>query len=198
MITKEHKRAIARAWYHANKGRTKERGRENALAWYYANKEKAALSAKRFNEANPDYKKAWREANKEHISKYHKANHAANREEINRTHRERYQENKEHVAIRLKAYAQGKGHVKRMATKARRRAREKNCCVSWGNEFFIEEIYDLARRRTKMFGYQWDVDHIIPIQSEVVCGLHWEGNLQVIPHTENLKTLNRLHEVSLV
>lgn len=60
----------------------------------------------------------------------------------------------------------------------------------WANKFFIEEIYDLARLRTKMLGTPWEVDHIIPIKGENVCGLHVETNLRVVPRAVNHKKHN--------
>jgi len=51
--------------------------------------------------------------------------------------------------------------------------------------FLIEEAYYLARIRTDLFGFPWDVDHIIPLQGKTVCGLHTLANLQVIPSSSN-------------
>lgn len=75
---------------------------------------------------------------------------------------------------------------------AARRASKKSATPPWGNEFFMDEIYDLAKRRTKVTGFKWHVDHIVPLQSKLVCGLHVEHNLQVIPASENLSKHNRL------
>lgn len=61
----------------------------------------------------------------------------------------------------------------------------------WANKFFIEEIYELAQRRSKMFGKRWEVDHIIPIKGKDICGLHVETNLQVIPRSINASKNNR-------
>lgn len=58
---------------------------------------------------------------------------------------------------------------------------------AWANDFFIKEIYDLARRRTLVTGFAWEVDHVIPLQSKLVCGLHVEQNLRVIPKVDNRK-----------
>lgn len=77
------------------------------------------------------------------------------------------------------------------ADTARRRAMKLHATPKWANQFFIEEIYDLARLRTKHTGYEWQVDHIVPLRSKLVCGLHWEGNLRVIPKKANLQKSNR-------
>jgi len=71
------------------------------------------------------------------------------------------------------------------------RARRLGASPNWVNKFYIEEIYDLARRRSKEMGFQWDVDHIIPLNNPIVCGLHVEHNLQVIPHNLNMSKGNR-------
>jgi hypothetical protein len=62
---------------------------------------------------------------------------------------------------------------------------------SWGNDFFIQEAYNLAQLRTKLFGFSWHVDHIVPLKSKLVCGLHAFTNLQVIPAIINLTKRNR-------
>lgn len=74
---------------------------------------------------------------------------------------------------------------------ARRRARFMHAVPKWANHFFIEEIYDLARRRTKCLGVRHEVDHIVPLQSPLVCGLHVEHNLQVIQGKKNRSKANR-------
>lgn len=57
--------------------------------------------------------------------------------------------------------------------------------------WLIEEIYALAILRTKLHGFQWHVDHIIPLQGKLVSGLHVPKNLQVIPWLDNIKKANK-------
>lgn len=55
-----------------------------------------------------------------------------------------------------------------------------------------QAAYHLARLRTQATGVKHHVDHIIPLQSDVVCGLHVENNLRVIPATMNIRKSNAL------
>ena len=52
--------------------------------------------------------------------------------------------------------------------------------------WLIKEVYELAQLRTKLFGFSWHVDHIIPLKGKLVSGLHVIENLQVIPGIENI------------
>jgi len=56
----------------------------------------------------------------------------------------------------------------------------------------IAAIYLQARALTKRTGVKHVVDHIIPLRSEVVCGLHVPWNLQILTHIENSSKSNRL------
>jgi len=67
----------------------------------------------------------------------------------------------------------------------------KRARLQWSNKFFIEEAYILAQVRSSLFGTQWEVDHIVPIKGQDVCGLHVENNIQVIPRSLNASKQNR-------
>lgn len=76
------------------------------------------------------------------------------------------------------------------ARSARRKASKIKATPVWANtefeNFAIKEIYDLAVLRSKMTGIKHHVDHIVPLRSEIVQGLHCVANLQVLEEKLNL------------
>jgi hypothetical protein len=83
-----------------------------------------------------------------------------------------------------------KNSAKVNARTARRYASRKKATPSWIKEspeymWMIEEAYELARLRTKLFDVQWEVDHIVPLRGNKVSGLHVPWNLRVVTHKEN-------------
>lgn len=80
---------------------------------------------------------------------------------------------------------------KRAALVAVRRAKKAKATPAWANSFFIGEAYRLAKQREAATGIKWHVDHTVPLHSKLVCGLHCESNLAVIPAKENIMKNNR-------
>ena len=64
------------------------------------------------------------------------------------------------------------------------------------DHWMIEQAYELAAVRAKLFGFSWHVDHVIPLQGKFVSGLHTPYNLQVIPGVENVRKSNTFGLVS--
>lgn len=81
------------------------------------------------------------------------------------------------------------------ARNAKHRARKLCATPQWDAEltdFATREAYDLARRRERVTGFAWHIDHMVPLQARKVCGLHTWSNLQVIPWSLNLAKNNRM------
>lgn len=107
---------------------------------------------------------------------------------------EYYRKNREKLAERYRRNAArwlANNPDKSAAKKAARRARKALAQPKWANTFFISEAYHLARLRTKLTGIPWEVDHIVPLKSSLVCGLHVEANLAVITARDNSSKGNR-------
>ena len=56
----------------------------------------------------------------------------------------------------------------------------------------MRRLYLEAQKLTKLTGERYVVDHVVPLISEDVCGLHVPWNLRVITQDENLRKSNRL------
>lgn len=157
--------------------------------------------------------KAWREANRDKVREINARNNkartakyrAANRETCLRSQRDYYERNREDILAYLKEYRdttdkhkesnekwyQANKHIKRAST-AKRRAQLRQATVNWADVAKIKAIYAEADRLTHETEIEHVVDHIIPLSSKVVCGLHWEGNLRVITNEENGHKGNKL------
>ena len=68
--------------------------------------------------------------------------------------------------------------------------KRKQCMPEWADLDAIKVVYDEAKRLTLMHGTSYHVDHIIPLQGKLVCGLHVHTNLRVLPAKENLSKSN--------
>lgn len=136
----------------------------HGLAWEKKYPEKAAAKRTRFRKRHPE----------QHVVAVMKWKRA-NRDKVS-----------------MNAAKNRKLHPEKGAAKtAKYRASKINATPVWANDFFIEEAYDLAKRRTKILGFEWHVDHIVPLRCKTVCGLHNEFNLQVIPGAQNISKSNR-------
>ena len=82
----------------------------------------------------------------------------------------------------------------RAKTKNRRR-KHRNATPPWltrRQKTEMRSMYQIAITMTQTTGEQYVVDHIYPLRSEAVCGLHVPWNLRVITQEENLKKSNKL------
>jgi hypothetical protein len=87
----------------------------------------------------------------------------------------------------------------RADTKARRR-KHRLATPKWltrRQKSEIRQLYQIAMTMTKTTGEQYVVDHIVPLRSEFVCGLHVPWNLRVITREENLIKSNQIVDTPL-
>ena len=161
-------------------------------AWQAANKEHAKALGKAYRESHREHRRAvnaaWRKANPEKVKSYYS--------KYRTIHPDR---RKASVKISgAKHYAANSGRKKAIvavwqkcnpakcrANKAKRRTIKLNATPPWVDFCAIKDVYLEADYM------QLDVDHIVPLQSKLVCGLHVWDNLQLLTKSENSAKGNR-------
>lgn len=170
-----HASAKSRKWYAENRERAQEtranwrernadRVRDNVAAYQAANKEKLEAAAK-----------VWRSSNRDRVNGYAARYRSENKEAFLRAGSEWRARNRHLVN----------------AKKARREASKLKATPAWADQKKIAAIYAEAARITAETCILHHVDHIIPLVSKLVCGLHVETNLQILPASMNQSKSNR-------
>lgn len=185
MWTKEKASAHNKEWMKKNKEKRKAYMKE----WMALNRERYNARMKKYHRDHPEKWKAYYLKNREHLRMKGKKWYRENKELVDKKYKDYYEKNKSDMQQRAIKWQKDNPHKANANCRARF-ARKLHATPSWANDFFIKEIYHLAALRTKIMGFKWHVDHIVPLQSKTVCGLHVEHNLQVIPATQNLSKHN--------
>ncbi len=77
------------------------------------------------------------------------------------------------------------------AKQAKRRATKLQATPRWADQGTTKDIYRLAAIYAGFLGEEIHVDHVVPLQSDEVCGLHWHGNLQLLTGQQNRAKTNK-------
>lgn len=158
---KAAKRAQDAAYYAANKERIKARTNQ----YYHENKDKC-LAGQRDRY----------ERNKEKVLKTNRAWADSNRDKMRTYHAEYVKRNRAKWTAQTAIY----------------RSKKKGSTPVWADINAIKEVYEAARAWNEMWPEdRVDVDHIVPLQSKLVCGLHTHHNLRIIRATDNKKKSNQ-------
>lgn len=128
--------------------------------------------------------------NHERTIEHSRKSYAKNKERSKAAARNWQARNPQRVKENHSAWRGKNLHIK-AAHQTARKARKLRATPKWSNDFFISEAYHLAALRTKYLGFPWHVDHIVPLKSKLVCGLHSHTNIQVIPAIQNIRKHNR-------
>jgi hypothetical protein len=220
---KDPARAVAykSAWAKANRARLRIKQRKQ----YADNLEAAREEGRRKNRKYAATKRAWERKNRERLNAKGRALYARQIEKQRERHRNRPESYRIKQKARSRAryqerrdeYRQWQAqyraqNLERVREKARRWAKENraygraqcakwtaakfNACPKWVDMDAMLAIYAEAHRITRETGIKHDVDHIIPLQSDIVCGLHVPWNLQILTKSDNVRKSNRLSCVS--
>lgn len=113
--------------------------------------------------------------NKERIANYISEYQKANKEQVNKRNAAYKRNNKSKIA----------------SLTAKRKSIKLQSTPSWFEYDLVEEVYSQCKQLTDSTGIKHHVDHIIPLQSDLVCGLHCLANLQILTAEENMTKNNR-------
>lgn len=148
--------------------------------WRDANRDKCLERAKAWSQANPErraaIRKKWRDTNIEKAREIERASQLKHRNS---------------VLARKKAYYEA-NRAKYTAYSQKRRAALLKATPGWADFEKIEAIFQECAEITELLGFPHHVDHVIPLISPIVCGLHVENNLRIIDHVSNRKKGNKL------
>lgn len=157
---------------YASKNKTKDA--ERLKVWRKENPDKVKEQKARNHERNPNARVLYRKKNLNKIRITAKAWVTAN---------------KERVLAYAKQYRQlDSSKLNKARLQNLRRAIKLQATVSWDKELteLVEkEAYHVCLLRKQLTSFRWELDHIIPLQGETVCGLHVWNNFASIPATLN-------------
>jgi hypothetical protein len=155
-----------------------EKIKESSTRWRRENAEKSRAYHRAYRLANPEKKKA-----------YTRTYGIKNKEKI-RLKNIAYQErNRERIRLKSLEYNR-KNRAALNARTAKRNAAKLRAIPAWADMKAIAAIYAESARLTKETGILHEVDHIYPLQSKWMCGLHVETNLQILPRRANRSKSN--------
>jgi hypothetical protein len=145
-------------------------------------------------ECRKQYQKHWRSKNKKRTEikdqEYRKKYYKKNKEKLLKQNKEWKTKNRERH-LELCSTWHKNNPEKSRALYAKQRAAKKQAVAAWADLEEIKKIYKKAVQLTRESGVVHHVDHIYPLTSKYMCGLHVETNLQILIAEENIAKSNR-------
>ncbi len=198
---KEHRRLAREKWRMANP----EKDRLAKTKWNQTNREERNAKARAKTAAAKTVKpektaEQIAMARQERLRKrreYEKARRAANPKRIADIQRKTTAKHRERRNAEKAAWAR-KNAGRVLAWSRLRQLAKIQRTPTWlttDDHWLMEQAYELAQIRTRMFGFPWHVDHVLPLRGNTVSGLHVPSNLRVIPGAENSRKGNRVEVV---
>jgi len=143
------------------------------LKYYETNKEKIKQVRYKYKKNNPEkVKLSQKQATLKKFDYYKEQKKAWRRN------------NPEKTRIYFNTY-KSKNHGKVLSWMANYRAKKNKTIPIWFEMDLVKKVYEKAKE------WGFEVDHIVPINNEIVCGLHCWANLQLLNKSLNSSKKNR-------
>lgn len=163
------------------------KGRES----FYKNNSAPGGLRKECKKCSKSIGKKYRRINNNEVKERISLWNSKNKDKI-RVIQKRYSDNNRELRRECCRKWQKNNKAKDAARSALKRANIKMATPAWANHKYIELFYRLAKIEEKRTGKSVHVDHMYPINSPLVCGLHVEDNLQLLFSSENISKKNKL------
>lgn len=154
--------------------------KECVKRYWQENAERISERLRKKNASNPEPNRArvkeWVKQNPERAAANKRKWLDRNADQMNEIRRKWMEANTDYIAENCRRY----------------QAAKRKAVPVWADRKEMRKFYAQARRLTLETGLLHHVDHVVPIISEIVCGLHVPSNLQVLLASENVKKGNRV------
>lgn len=180
----------AKEWRATNKDKTKE------ISQRYNDKESSKVKRRQYERNNyhkrKDYVTQTKDKWVEYFKNWHLKNYNQNKSVILDRCKQYRAINKELTLLYAKEWRQSNQH-RCNSTAAKRRFTIRNATPIWVLCEYEEIInmYKLSKQKTVDTGIPHEVDHIIPLINDRVCGLYCLANLQILSAADNRSKSNK-------
>lgn len=165
----------------------------DAKRWRGRNREAVRAQKRRAYARNPQAKvsevRRWRARNPEKVKEQYHRLMERRGDEVRRRHLAWKRSHPEAMKAAGRRYYAAH-RVKCLAHVRARQAAKLRALPVWADRKKMAEIYARAQILTIETGIPYEVDHIVPLVSQLVCGLHCEANLRPWPRLENRRKHN--------
>jgi hypothetical protein len=137
-----------------------------------------------------EYQRQYYQGHKEERSEYNKQYYQDLIERYPEYYKQYYHDNKEERSEYAKRWREA--NPEKVVESLRfRNTKKENAIPKWFEEDLVKQIYVKCNELNKRWGTKLQVDHIIPIVNDNVCGLHCWHNLQLLDQPLNGSKSNR-------
>lgn len=170
------------------------------VAWARKNRELHNANVQKWRKENSDRVKETRRALRAHDPERHRdycrRYRAQNRGTLLIRIRDRYWRNREKSLAESREWRL-KNPARNAYKAAEYEARKRRAKPPWADDEKIFAVYQRCAEMNRESPRKYHVDHVIPLSSPVICGLHVHTNLQILSARENQSKSNRFLEDAL-